>query len=225
MVEIIFDYNHIQTIIQANLDDSFNSVIQKFINKTQLDINNIYFISNGNIISKNEKIINIMNNEEKINNKKIILVLSINSTINNGSIIFFGKCLADNNKNYIFILADDIMFEDSIYKVICNCKDSRKGYEYLNMKYNAQKIYDILNSNLQKYLISADDFKKDCKCSFNGWNKIFRLPVYDLEIYNRIVDFLKHAQYELDIDRNFGLCFVDQQLEIQFNDLLLEILK
>ena len=225
MVEIIFNYNQINTIIQANLDDSFNSVIEKFINKTQLDINNIYFISNGNIISKNEKIINIMNNEEKINNKKIILVLSINSTINNGSIIFFGKCLADNNKNYIFILADDIMFEDSIYKVICNCKDSRKGYEYLNMKYNAQKIYDILNSNLQKYLISADDFKKDCKCSFNGWNKIFRLPVYDLEIYNRIVDFLKHAQYEIDIVRNFGLCFVDQQLEIQFNDLLLEILK
>ena len=156
-----------------------------------------------------------MNQTEKSIKRKIILVLSINSTINNGSIIFFGKCLADNNKNYIFILADDIMFEDSIYKVICNCKDSRKGYEYLNMKYNAQKIYDILNSNLQKYLISADDFKKDCKCSFNGWNKIFRLPVYDL----------KHAQYEIDIDRNFGLCFVDQQLEIQFNDLLLEILK
>ena len=84
MVEIIFNYNQINTIIQANLDDSFNSVIEKFINKTQLDINNIYFISNGNIISKNEKIINIMNNEEKINNKKIILVLSINSTINNG---------------------------------------------------------------------------------------------------------------------------------------------
>ena len=126
MVEIIFNYNQINTIIQANLDDSFNSVIEKFINKTQLDINNIYFISNGNIISKNEKIINIMNNEEKINNKKIILVLSINSTINNGSIIFFGKCLADNNKNYIFILADDIMFEDSIYKVICNCKDSKR---------------------------------------------------------------------------------------------------
>ena len=84
MVEIIFNYNHIQTIIQANLDDSFNSVIQKFINKTQLDINNIYFISNGNIISsKNEKLINIMSNKEKNENKKIILVLSINSSINN----------------------------------------------------------------------------------------------------------------------------------------------
>ena len=63
MVEIIFNYNQINTIIQANLDDSFNSVIEKFINKTQLDINNIYFISNGNIISsKNEKLMNIMNN-------------------------------------------------------------------------------------------------------------------------------------------------------------------
>ena len=51
MVEIIFNYNHIETVIQANLDDSFNSIIEKFINKTQLDINNIYFISNGNIIS------------------------------------------------------------------------------------------------------------------------------------------------------------------------------
>ena len=72
MVEIIFNYNHIQTIIQANLDDSFNSVIQKFINKTQLDINNIYFISNGNIISsKNEKIINIMSNKEKVDKKRL----------------------------------------------------------------------------------------------------------------------------------------------------------
>ena len=70
MVELIFNYNQVQTLIQANLNDSFNSIIQKyvnktkldesfntviekFINKTQLDINNIYFISNGNIISKN----------------------------------------------------------------------------------------------------------------------------------------------------------------------------
>ena len=83
MVEIIFNYNQIETIIQANLNDSFNSVIEKFINKTHLDINNIYFVSNGQNISKNEKIINIMNNSEKKDKKKIILVLSINSTINN----------------------------------------------------------------------------------------------------------------------------------------------
>ena len=53
MVEIIFNYNHIETIIQANEDDSFNSVIEKYINKSQLDINNINFISDGKIILKN----------------------------------------------------------------------------------------------------------------------------------------------------------------------------
>ena len=77
MVEIIYNYNHVDTIIQANLNDSFNSVVEKFINKTQLDINNIYFISNGKIISKNENLMDIMSNSEKINNKKIILVLSM----------------------------------------------------------------------------------------------------------------------------------------------------
>ena len=70
MVEIIFNYNQINTTILANLEDSFNSVIEKFINKTQLDINSINFISNGNIISKNEKIKNILNDSEKINKKK-----------------------------------------------------------------------------------------------------------------------------------------------------------
>ena len=93
MVELIFDYNHVQTMILANLNDSFKDVIQRYVNLSQLDINNIYFEYNDQKISNNEKIKNIMNQTEKSIKRKIILVLSINSTINNGSIIFFGKCL------------------------------------------------------------------------------------------------------------------------------------
>ena len=47
MVELIFNYNQVQTLILANLNDAFNTIIQKYVNKTQLDINNIYFVSNG----------------------------------------------------------------------------------------------------------------------------------------------------------------------------------
>ena len=83
MVELIFDYNHVQTMILANLNDSFNLIIQKYANKTQLNVNNLQFLSNGQIISNNEKIKNIMNQTEKSINRKIILVLSINSSINN----------------------------------------------------------------------------------------------------------------------------------------------
>ena len=83
MVELIFSYNQVKTIIQANLNDSFNSIIQKYVNKTKLDINNIYFVSDGKKISNNGKVKNIMNQTEKSNKRKMILVLSINSTINN----------------------------------------------------------------------------------------------------------------------------------------------
>ena len=83
MVELIFSYNQVQTIIQANLNDSFNSIIQKYVNKAKLDINNIYFVSNGQKIPNNKKVENIMNNTEKKSKRKMILVLSINSTINN----------------------------------------------------------------------------------------------------------------------------------------------
>ena len=47
MVELIFNYNQVQTLILANLNDSFNDVIQKYANKAQLDINNVQFFSNG----------------------------------------------------------------------------------------------------------------------------------------------------------------------------------
>ena len=83
MVELIFSYNQVQTIIQANLNDSFTSIIKKYVNKTKLDINNIYFVSNGQKIPNNKKVENIMNNSEKKSKRKIILVLTINSTINN----------------------------------------------------------------------------------------------------------------------------------------------
>ena len=84
MIEIVFNHNHIETIIQANLDDSFNKIIQRYINKSQLDINNLYFTSNGQLLQGNEKnIMNIMNSSEQSNKRKIIFALSKNTTIIN----------------------------------------------------------------------------------------------------------------------------------------------
>ena len=87
MVEIIFDYNSMQTVIQANLNDSFKNIIQKFITKTQLDLNNLHFLAKDKIINKNEKIEKIMDESDKLNKRLIILVNSINNIINNTNII------------------------------------------------------------------------------------------------------------------------------------------
>ena len=138
MVEIIFDYDQIETTIQANLDDSFNSVIEKFINKTKLDINNIYYISNGNIISsKNEKIMGIMNKTEKINKKKMILVLPINNSINNDN--------TNINKTKIIrcpTCKDICKYEIENYKInLYGCKNEHiMNNIKLNEFYNTQNI-------------------------------------------------------------------------------------
>ena len=50
MVEVEFNYQQNKIIIQGNLDDLFEEIVKKYNNKLNLDINNIYFIANGNII-------------------------------------------------------------------------------------------------------------------------------------------------------------------------------
>ena len=68
MVEVEFNYNQNKINIQGNMNDKFEEIIQKYINKTNLDINNIYFISNGNIV-----IINILIVNNKIKYKYIYI--------------------------------------------------------------------------------------------------------------------------------------------------------
>ena len=145
MVEIIFNYNNINTLIQANMNDSFNTIIQKYINKSKLDINNIYFVSNGQIISENEKIINIMNNLEKLNKKKIILVLSINSTI--------------INENTNIIKSKDVICP--ICKEICK-------YEIKDHKI---KLYGCNNGHIINN-IKLDDFNNKQNNIYFEYNKI-----------------------------------------------------
>ena len=78
MVEVEFNYQQNIIKIQANINDRFQLIIEKYLNKINLDINNIYFLSNGKKISKDDILGNIMNESDKRNNKIIILVYSIN---------------------------------------------------------------------------------------------------------------------------------------------------
>ena len=68
MVEVEFNYKQNKINIQGNMNDKFEEIINKYINKTYLDINNIYFISNGNIV-----IINILIVNNKIKYKYIYI--------------------------------------------------------------------------------------------------------------------------------------------------------
>ena len=131
MVEVEFIYQQSNIIIQANLNDSFDSLINKFISKTHLSIYNIYFLLNGKDIKKEELIKNVINESEKQKKKMIILVNSINNTLNN-----------DNNN---IIKSNDI---------ICpTCKEAcvYDIYEHRIRLYNCKNKHIMNNIKLKNF--------------------------------------------------------------------------
>ena len=152
MVEIEFNYQQKKTVIQANINDSFNTIINKFISKSKLDINDIYFLLNGKEIKKNEIIKDTMNESERNNKKMIILVYSINTNI--------------NNENTNIIESNDIICP--ICKEICKykIKDHRiilYECKYGHMTDNIQ-VHEFNNTqNLDLSKIKCNKCESKCK--------------------------------------------------------------
>ena len=69
MSEIIFLYNGQEIAIQCNNNEKFNSIIDKFCQKSKLSKNNIYFLFGGKILDEQIDESQIPKNE---NDKKFI---------------------------------------------------------------------------------------------------------------------------------------------------------
>ena len=78
MVEVEFDLNQAITVIQAKLDEPFQVVIDKFIQKTLIEPNSVYFIANAKPIEPQLTVESQMSDLNKQNKKLIVLVNSIN---------------------------------------------------------------------------------------------------------------------------------------------------
>ena len=74
MNEAEFIYEGNTTIIQCGLEDKLKDICNKFGTKTQLNINNLYFLCNGNTINLESKFNQINQGKNKIK----ILVNNIN---------------------------------------------------------------------------------------------------------------------------------------------------
>ena len=65
MVEIEFNFNQAITNIQAKLDDQFQDVINKFMQKSSLQPGSFNFLANGKVINPNESVESHMSNLNK----------------------------------------------------------------------------------------------------------------------------------------------------------------
>ena len=74
MVELEFDYFQDKMKLKFNLSDDFESVFDKYCLKTGIEKNSVIFKVHNLEISGDKKIIDIMNNTERLNNKMNISV-------------------------------------------------------------------------------------------------------------------------------------------------------
>ena len=81
MLKVIFNYKGIETVIQSKMNEIIEEVIKKY--KSKIEINNEYYLYNGKNITKENKIEEIINNEDRINNKMNIIVYDINKNEEN----------------------------------------------------------------------------------------------------------------------------------------------
>ena len=133
MVEIEFNYNQKITAIQANLGDIFITAINKFLQKSSLELNSVYFLANGDQITNPQNTVeSFMNSEDKKNKKMAILVNKIEKD--------------DNDKSQTNIKSNDIICPD------CKepCRIAMENYKI--------KLYECINGHI-KNNIDINDFE------------------------------------------------------------------
>ena len=149
MNEVEFIYEGIPTIIQCNSKDKIKDICNQFVTKTQLNINNLYFLCNGNIINLELLFDQINQGYSKIK----ILVNDINETKN----LFLKFQL--NNYNIIINFSKNfdikVEYGESLNKKIYNgnftLEELKKKSKFFKMFDSIQETYNdiklLLNQN------------------------------------------------------------------------------
>jgi len=191
VVEAKFTYNGSFTSIQCSKSDTMKDIIDKYISKTELDINKIYFLYGGNIINKelsvndltkgNENTINILvseiEEEKKPEKKELkksnVIVCSIckelcKLAIEDYQIKLYG---CENGHTIKDISVNDLSKTQYIdeSKIICDiCKSANKKEQYNKLFHYCneckQKICPLCKSKHDKSHNIIDYDKRNYMC-------------------------------------------------------------
>ena len=161
MSEIEFSYQQKNTIIQCNLNEKMYTICLRFVTKSRLDINDVYFLYHGKKLNFELTFEQTISSYDKNLNKMKILVYSINDT--------------NINKNNITIKSSDIICPEcqEIAKInikdyfvnLCGCK---KGHKLYNMPLNEFEI----TQNIDISKITC------CICKENNKSNIYKNEFY-----------------------------------------------
>ena len=182
--EITFNYNNNLIKVQCNLNEKIKDIINKFIIKSQIDKNSIYFLYGGTTINEELLLSKVASSEDIKRNKMIILVNSLNDNQNNNinSIIkskeiICPKCFKHINikiKNYKIILSDcknGHFFEDILFKNFQNSQNIDLKNIICN-NCNQKNKHDTFNNEFFTCLNCNQNLCPICKSLHNKYHKI-----------------------------------------------------
>jgi hypothetical protein len=110
MSEIIFTYKGLDTLIQCQNEEKVNDAINRFIHKTEIDINSIYFIYGGSIVNKELTINELIKSSDKnVTNFKLVKAVRKKSrrSVNYGEISNKNMNLISLNQNNVINKIND----------------------------------------------------------------------------------------------------------------------
>ena len=215
MIEVEFECNQNKIMIQANIYESFQAIIDKYIQKSLIQLNSAYFIANGNQIKPESSLESIMTDIDKQNKKIKVLVNMLEDkdddsqeqviikskfiicpkcgeicriTIEDCKIKLFG-CCNNHTTNDIRLLDFKDSQKVNISKIVCGkCKSKNKG--------------DSINHEFYICLTCKINICTLCKTTHNSSHNVIR----DEQINNIC---LKHNKefIEYCIKCNVNTCF------------------
>ena len=135
MSKVVFLFNGLEIIIPCNKDEKLKEICKRFELKTNNEINNIYFLYNGNKINEELKFNELANKEDNERNIMNILVYEINKTIIKDNIIKSNEIICPECNENILIKIND-------YKInLFDCKNNHIKRNILLKEYeNIEKI-------------------------------------------------------------------------------------
>ena len=158
MSKVVFLFNGLEMIIPCNKDEKLKEICKRFALKTNNEINNIYFLYNGNKINEELKFNELANREDNERNTMNILVYEINKTIIKDNIIKLNEIICPKCNENILVKIED-------YKInLFDCKNNH------NIRNILLKEYDNI-SKIDISKIKCDICK--IKNKSNTYNNIF----------------------------------------------------
>ena len=158
-------YNGAETTILCTTEEYIKDILKKYSIKIQKDINNLMFNYNGNLVDKEKKYKDIINNDDKERKEMNIVVYDYNNQIENERIIKSKQLICPECKENIKIKIDN-------YRIyIYGCKHERKSLkikEFENgQKINESKIICEICNDINKGDAYNNEFYRCITCNKN----------------------------------------------------------